>query len=122
MSGYDAAVWAIIEHAEYESAGAVPAALDAAGCRWLSVRRSLGQELPNLGGLDRLIVLGGPGASADDDSVAYLVEERTLVADAARAGVQVLGICLGAQLLAVALGGLVMAAPDPEIGMSTVRW
>jgi GMP synthase-like glutamine amidotransferase len=114
-------VWAVIEHADYESAGAVPAALEAAGCRWSSVRRSLGQELPDHRGLDGLIVLGGPGASADDDSVAQLVEERTLIADAVRADLPVLGICLGAQLLAVALGGAVMAAPAPEIGMRTVR-
>jgi GMP synthase-like glutamine amidotransferase len=114
-------VWAVVEHAEYESAGAVCAALDATGCRWLSVRRSVGQELPHLRGLDGLIVLGGPGPSADDESVAPLVEERTLIADAVRAGLPVLGICLGAQLLAVALGGRVMPAPAPEIGMSTVK-
>jgi GMP synthase (glutamine-hydrolysing) len=114
-------VWAVIEHAEHESAGAVPAALEAAGCRWSSVRRSVGQELPDLRGLDGLIVLGGPGASADDDSVAHLVEERTLIADAVRADLPVLGICLGAQLLAVALGGSVVAAPAPELGMSTAR-
>jgi hypothetical protein len=75
-------VWAVIEHAEYESAGAVAAALEAAGCRWSSVRRFLNQELPDLSGLDGLIVLGGPGASAGDDSVAGLVEERALIADA----------------------------------------
>jgi GMP synthase (glutamine-hydrolysing) len=114
-------VWAVIEHAEYESAGTVPAALEAAGYQWLSVQRSLGQELPDLGGLAGVIVLGGPGASADDGSVAHLVEERTLIGDAVGAGLPVLGICLGAQLLAVALGGSVRAAPAPEIGMSRVR-
>ena len=116
-----ATVWAVIEHAEHESAGSVSASLDVAGCQWLGVRRSMGQELPDVRGLDGLIVLGGPGASADDDSVAHLVEERTLIADAVRADLPVLGICLGAQLLAAALGGAVMAATAPEIGMSTVR-
>lgn len=114
-------MWAVIEHAEYESAGSVPAALEDAGCRWLNVRRFRGEKLPALHSLHGLIVLGGPGASADDDSVGHLVEERALIADAARAGLPVLGVCLGAQLLAVALGGSVMAAPAPEIGVSTVR-
>ncbi len=81
----------------------------------------MGQELPDVHSLHGLIVLGGPGASADDDSVVHLVEERTLITEAVRADLPVLGICLGAQLLAVALGGSVMAAPAPEIGMSTVR-
>lgn len=114
-------MWAVIQHVEYESAGTVPAALEDAGCEWMSVRQFLGQELPDLRSLDGLIVLGGPGASADDDSVAHLVEERTLVADAVAAGLPVLGICLGAQLLAVALGGCVLAASTAEIGISMVR-
>ena len=114
-------MWVVIEHVEYQTVGSLPAALETAGCEWESVRRFLGQELPDLRGLDGLIVLGGPGASADDDSVAHLVEERTLIADALAAGLPVLGICLGAQLLAVALGGSVMAATAPEVGMSTVR-
>ena len=114
-------MWAVIEHAEHDSAGSVPAALEAAGCQWLSVRRSAGERLPALDRLDGLIVLGGPGPSADDDSVAHLVAERVLIADAVRGQMPVLGICLGAQLLAVALGGGVLAAPVPEIGMGTVR-
>ena len=114
-------MWAVIEHAEHDSAGSVPAALEAAGCQWLSVRRSAGERLPAVDCLDGLIVLGGPGPSADDDSVAHLVEERALIADAVRRQLPVLGIYLGAQLLAVALGGTVLAASPPEIGMSTVR-
>lgn len=114
-------MWVVIEHVEYQSVGSLPAALETAGCEWKSVRRFLGEDLPDVRGLDGLIVLGGPGASADDDSVAHLVEERTLIADALGAGLPVLGICLGAQLLAVALGGSVMAASAAEVGMTAVR-
>jgi hypothetical protein len=82
----------VIEHVESER---VPAALEAAGGWWMSVRRFLGQGWPDVARLDGVIVLGGPGPSADDDAVAHLVDERALIADAVRDGLSVLGYASG---------------------------
>jgi len=77
----------------------------------LDVRDST--ALPDLGGYDGLIVLGGM-QSANDDECAPV---RALLARALADEVPTLGICLGAQLLAVALGGVVGPNPEgPEYG------
>lgn len=72
------------------------------------------------GGLERsgfglLVVLGGPEGANDD--LPHLREEESLLRECAGRGTPVLGICLGAQLLARALGARVWRAPRPEIGL-----
>jgi len=71
------------------------------------------------GGLDRsgfglLVVLGGPQGANDD--LPYLREEESLMRECAARGTPVLGICLGAQLLARSMGAEVRRAARPEVG------
>ena len=54
---------------------------------------------------DGLVVLGGESDAYDDEGTPWLPATRALLADAVRTGLPTLGICLGAQLLAVAIGG-----------------
>ncbi len=68
-----------------------------------------------------LIVSLGSEASAYDDEVPWLAAELALLRGAIAAGVPVLGICFGSQLLARALGAQVSRAAEPEIGWLTVR-
>lgn len=70
-----------------------------------------------------LVVLGGPGHAYDDTGSPWLRRTRTLLADAVVVGVPTLGICLGAQLLAVASGGRVQVAAPPgrEAGVIDVH-
>jgi GMP synthase (glutamine-hydrolysing) len=77
----------------------------------------------SLGGasLAGLISLGGSISADDDDDAPWLVGERALLADAIRTELPVLGLCLGAQLLALATGGAVELAGAPEIGVHQVR-
>lgn len=69
---------------------------------------------------DLLIVLGGPISAYDDDRYPFLVDELRLIEQSLRRKVPVLGICLGAQLLARALGARVYAGSAKEIGFAPV--
>jgi GMP synthase (glutamine-hydrolysing) len=65
---------------------------------------------------DTLVVLGGPMSANDVDVYPYIAEELALVGDFVRQGKKVLGICLGAQIMARALGARVYPGPAKEIG------
>lgn len=97
-----------------------------AGCD-LDVRRPyLGDPLPDGPGAltdhQGLLVLGGSMDSWDPD-VAWLEPTRALVRQASAQGVPTLGVCLGHQLLALALGGEVARSPHGQrVGLGTVGW
>jgi GMP synthase (glutamine-hydrolysing) len=73
----------------------------------------------SLEGCSGLVVLGGTMCA--NDSLPGLAAELTLIKQAIAAGVPVLGICLGAQLMAKALGARVYRNPQPEIGWAPVH-
>ncbi len=104
----------VVEHEAGAPAGWLGDELEAAGCA-LDVRRPYaGDALPGVeatGSLDGVVVLGGSVAAWDDVAAPWLPDTRTLVRAAEAAGVPTLGICLGHQLAAKALGG--DAAPNP---------
>ena len=75
-----------------------------------------GAELPSMDGFTHVVVLGGPMAVYEMDRYPYLVREARLIEDAIGAGKRVLGVCLGAQMIAHALGARVYAGGAKEIG------
>jgi GMP synthase (glutamine-hydrolysing) len=80
-----------------------------------------GASLPKLDGYDGLVVLGGGMAATDDERAPWLPAVRALLAEAVRTETPTLAICLGAQLLALALGGQVGRNPNgPEFGAQLV--
>ena len=80
-----------------------------------------GQPVPaDLMGYSALVVLGGAMNAYDDEVARWLPQVRRLLAEAVRIELPTLGICLGAQLLAVAAGGRVSAAETPEYGWQLV--
>lgn len=97
--------------------------LPEAGCE-LEIRRPYsGDPLPAPADIDGLVVLGGQMGAYDDDVAPWLPGVRQLLRDAVRGGVPVLGICLGAQLLAVACGGRVeRGGAGTEAGVVDVIW
>ena len=72
-------------------------------------------------GINGVIPLGGVMGAMDDDVAPWLPDERALLVDAVERGNPVLGICLGGQLLAAALGGRVTLGPATEIGVVDVQ-
>ncbi|WP_418275938.1 type 1 glutamine amidotransferase [Isoptericola jiangsuensis] len=84
-----------------------------------------GEPVPSLADCgDGLVVLGGQMNAYADDVAPWLPAVRALLAEAVAAGLPTLGICLGAQLLAVAGGGSVAIAAPPgrEAGVVDVFW
>lgn len=69
---------------------------------------------------DLLVVLGGPVGVYQDDLYPFLARERQLVAERLAAGLPTLGICLGAQMLAAALGSRVYPSGTVELGFKPV--
>lgn len=77
--------------------------------------------LPDLDGIDWLIVMGGPMSVHDEAAFPWLRKEKKFIEQAIEKGKVVIGICLGAQLIAEALGAKVYPAGHKEIGWWPVQ-
>lgn len=75
-----------------------------------------GKHLKDWGEIAGLIVLGGPMSANDEAKLPYLGHELRLIGEALRDDLPLLGICLGSQLLAKALGARVYPGEKKEIG------
>jgi len=73
-------------------------------------------SLPDMEGIDVLIVMGGPMSVYDDHLFEWLPIEKSYITAAMQKDKKVLGICLGAQLIAASAGATVNTAPNKEIG------
>ncbi len=98
----------VIEHAEPERPYLVAEALTGAGVDVATVRPYAGEPIPGgTGSCDGLVVMGGSMSATGDEGFPSRRAELALLADALGRGTPTLGICLGAQLLALAAGGSV---------------
>lgn len=80
-----------------------------------------GDGLPEIGQISALIVLGGAMGANDDHKHPFLVKVKQLLRQVVAAGIPYLGICLGGQLLAAALGGSVVSRRWEELGVLGVN-
>jgi GMP synthase (glutamine-hydrolysing) len=111
-----AKVW-VLQHHPAENLGAIADALESAALAWQYVRVFDGHPVPaDMKGAGGLIVMGGPESVYQLDRYPYLRAEIALIENALEAGRPVLGVCLGSQLLAAALGANVRRAAHKEIG------
>ena len=111
----------IVQHTAHEGLGHLLDWLPAAGLDVHPIHPYMGHRVPPSVEGDALIVLGGPMGALDDSVAPWLPATRDLLATAIDDGVPTLGICLGAQLLAVAAGGEVLrGSAGPELGYGEV--
>ncbi len=107
---------------EYESFGVAPSALARAGLDVLSVNMTEpGAEPPPLQDVSAVITFGGTANVDQTDRFPYLARVREHTRACVEAGLPYLGICLGAQVLARALGEVVVKAPAREFGFEPLR-
>ena len=111
--------WAILQHVAHEGPGSIGRVLDERGADVVVVRLDRDEPLPSAEALAGLVVMGGPMGVHDD--LGWLAPERNLLSDAVDRGVPVLGVCLGAQQLAAALGADVTTGPEEEVGTGEVE-
>ncbi|MEZ5002910.1 MAG: type 1 glutamine amidotransferase [Chitinophagales bacterium] len=78
-------------------------------------------ELPNVDDVDGLVILGGPMNVHDEEEYPWLIKEKQFIRSCFDAGKPILGICLGAQLLAHILGAKVFKNQHKEIGWLPVQ-
>ncbi len=109
----------VVEHESNASIGLVGERIDVAKVEMAMVGPELGVEVPTSAqGFDGVIVLGGTPGPNDDADAAWLPRVRALIADCLDREVPLLGICLGAELLAVVAGGSVGSVRNgAEIGL-----
>jgi len=105
-----------LQHAEHDGPGTLAPALEALGHHVRGTRLDLGEPLPALEAFDALAILGGPMNIHQHAAHPWLVAEKSLIRAALATDKRLFGICLGAQLLADALGARVQRAPARERG------
>ena len=107
----------VLQHVAHELLGTLNPLLKRSGfrIRYVNFARHPDAQ-PNLEGYDGLVILGGPMSANDADRLSHLNVEMRLIEDALRRDIPVLGICLGAQLIAKTLGAAVYPNHEKEIG------
>jgi len=109
-----------LQHAEYERPEAVATWADSRG-HSIETVVPLFERYPSPDTFDMLVVMGGPMGAYEDAAYPWLTAERAFIREAIDAGRLVLGICLGAQLVAVVLGGDAHPHTVREVGWFPVR-
>jgi GMP synthase (glutamine-hydrolysing) len=106
-----------LQHAAHEPLGTIETVLHERGIEHTMVRPYDGERVPRTTeGFDGLVVMGGPMGVYEAERFPFLADELQLIRSALEAEVPMLGICLGAQLLAAAAGARVYASGRQEIG------
>ncbi len=111
----------ILQHVPFEDSGSITPWLKAADYRVTTTKFYQSTSLPDPGDIDLLIIMGGPMSVNDEDQFPWLRLEKKFIRQSIKSNKAVLGICLGAQLIASALGESVYLNRRKEIGWFAVQ-
>ena len=106
----------IIKHIDMEGPGLIGVYLRQKKISYQILNLEKGTPLPIMDDFTHIVILGGPMNVYEDDRYPFLRDEDLFIKEAIQRGKIILGICLGAQLIAKALGAKVSKAPIKEIG------
>jgi GMP synthase-like glutamine amidotransferase len=106
----------VFQHVPFEALGAIEPWLTARGAQIGWTRFFANAPIPSHDDYDWLIAMGGPMSVNDEVALPWLRDEKRAIAAAIDAGKTVLGVCLGAQLIASACGAKVFPNHEREIG------
>ncbi|MBT3047984.1 MAG: gamma-glutamyl-gamma-aminobutyrate hydrolase family protein [Candidatus Thiodiazotropha sp.] len=105
-----------LQHVPFEGLGSIEDWLLLSGYEITATRFFESPDLPRLEEIDLLIVMGGPMSVNDEHAYPWLAKEKNFIRSVIDAGKPVLGICLGAQLIAASLGSEIYPNSVKEIG------
>jgi len=111
----------VIQHVAFEGPGAIGEWARERGHAVTFSEQWRGPALLKPDDFDFLVIMGGPMSANDDAQFPWLASEKKLIGEALEAQKAILGVCLGAQLLANVLGARVYKSPQKEIGWFPVR-
>jgi len=110
-----------LQHVPFEGIGSIEKWLDAAGYEVSCSRLFEFPTFPGIEEFDLLVIMGGPMSVNDESIFPWLIQEKQFIRNAISAGKHILGICLGAQLIANAMGSRVYPNRVKEIGWFPVQ-
>lgn len=110
-----------LQHVPFEGLAAIEVWLIAAGYDITYTRFYQDEPLPELHSIELIIVMGGPMSVSDEKHYPWLIQEKIWLKKAIESNKAILGICLGAQLIASALGANIYPNKHKEIGWFPVR-
>ena len=113
--------WVVLQHVAWEGPGLIAAIARRRGLSVNVHRLDLNPAMPPSEDLGGLVVMGGPMGAYETDKYPFIEPECALISQMVSSGRPVLGVCLGAQLLAKSLGAHVFPGPATEIGFGLVQ-
>ena len=110
-----------LQHVPFEGLGSIASWAKARRAQISRTRLFADEALPSADEIDLLVVMGGPMGVYDERDYPWLVREKKFLKQAINTGTRILGVCLGAQLIAEVLGARVYPNDHKEIGWFSIE-